>query len=560
MATEYQWTDNPTVNGVSDCNTDVLNDCLMHLKYTKTIRNVGSTENSLIPLTDGDLHLYNGSLLSSDGSYGDFVDFMAAKYEDDEQTWEIKTGTPQQNLDASYYWQKILYANGQYYVYGQNFSVSGNNIYVTTSSDGINWSTPTQIFLNYYLNSNVVYAEDKFVMLCRLTGNNNLYSSYSTDGITWTTPTYIAEYSQSFTIAYGNGRFVALSYTGEKFTTSTDGITWTTPADKTSKMPYIEGLIYINEIFIAFSGSGYYQSSRLPQFGNDWSEPTKIEVLNTYPYWTEFVVDNNINKILAIGRTYTLDQGLRTYLSMSSDGINWSTAEIIDTTKGFNWQSLTYNYNQNHFMMLDTAYKYTNTAQFNYKGIFTSEVDWQESLNRTGQCGKFVYDNENNTLRLPKLDRKINDAFNSTLLDYVVVGTSIKPNLEVNLDKVATDLTNKADIDLKNVSNKSGFRKLTGIYRDGTSGYKVYSEFNPTTGAYIGLWCEQWGYCDTNYGTNTISLLKPYFTDDYAVYLTNKISGNSYASSVYSQSNDSFQIWVESADYNVFWKTEGYLN
>lgn len=31
--TNYIWTDNPTVSGVSLCDTDVLNDCLMHLKY-----------------------------------------------------------------------------------------------------------------------------------------------------------------------------------------------------------------------------------------------------------------------------------------------------------------------------------------------------------------------------------------------------------------------------------------------------------------------------------------------------------------------------------------------
>ena len=29
----YTWTDNPTVSGVSICDTDVLNECLMHLKY-----------------------------------------------------------------------------------------------------------------------------------------------------------------------------------------------------------------------------------------------------------------------------------------------------------------------------------------------------------------------------------------------------------------------------------------------------------------------------------------------------------------------------------------------
>jgi hypothetical protein len=29
----YKWTDNPTESGKSNCNTDVLNECLMHLKY-----------------------------------------------------------------------------------------------------------------------------------------------------------------------------------------------------------------------------------------------------------------------------------------------------------------------------------------------------------------------------------------------------------------------------------------------------------------------------------------------------------------------------------------------
>ena len=31
----YVWTDNPTVSGVSPCDTDVLNECLMHLKYNQ---------------------------------------------------------------------------------------------------------------------------------------------------------------------------------------------------------------------------------------------------------------------------------------------------------------------------------------------------------------------------------------------------------------------------------------------------------------------------------------------------------------------------------------------
>lgn len=33
MTNTYEWTDNPTVSGISVYDPDVLNDCLMHLKY-----------------------------------------------------------------------------------------------------------------------------------------------------------------------------------------------------------------------------------------------------------------------------------------------------------------------------------------------------------------------------------------------------------------------------------------------------------------------------------------------------------------------------------------------
>lgn len=43
MTNTYDWTDNPTVSGVSVYDPDVLNDCLMHLKY-----NVSADLNSKI--------------------------------------------------------------------------------------------------------------------------------------------------------------------------------------------------------------------------------------------------------------------------------------------------------------------------------------------------------------------------------------------------------------------------------------------------------------------------------------------------------------------------------
>lgn len=81
MTDEYIWTDNPTVSGIATCDTDVLNDCLMHLKYNgSSSRNIGEIVPSTIPLTDAGLHLLDGALLAS-GSYADFVDYIGDLYD-----------------------------------------------------------------------------------------------------------------------------------------------------------------------------------------------------------------------------------------------------------------------------------------------------------------------------------------------------------------------------------------------------------------------------------------------------------------------------------------------
>jgi len=42
-----------------------------------------------------------------------------------------------------------------------------------------------------------------------------------------------------------------------------------------------------------------------------------------------------------------------------------------------------------------------------YPGVFTTESAWQQSVSTYGACGKFVYDDVNNTVRLPKVTCKI---------------------------------------------------------------------------------------------------------------------------------------------------------
>lgn len=50
---------------------------------TINARNIGELVPSVLPLTDAGLHLLDGSLISGNGIYGDFVDYIAGLYEED---------------------------------------------------------------------------------------------------------------------------------------------------------------------------------------------------------------------------------------------------------------------------------------------------------------------------------------------------------------------------------------------------------------------------------------------------------------------------------------------
>ena len=92
--TQYQWTDNPTESGIADCNTDVLNDCLMHLKYDNNgaSRNIGEIVASIIPLTDAGLHLLDGAWIELNGSYREFVEYILSLYSSYPNLFTDETG------------------------------------------------------------------------------------------------------------------------------------------------------------------------------------------------------------------------------------------------------------------------------------------------------------------------------------------------------------------------------------------------------------------------------------------------------------------------------------
>lgn len=66
------------------------------------------------------------------------------------------------------------------------------------------------------------------------------------------------------------------------------------------------------------------------------------------------------------------------------------------------------------------------------------------------------------------------------VLYYIVIATTTKTNIQVDIDQIATDLNGKADVDLSNCTKPH----IVETYVNGTSWYRVYSDG----------WCEQGGF------------------------------------------------------------------
>jgi hypothetical protein len=122
-----------------------------------------------------------------------------------------------------------------------------------TSPDGITWTSRSAAADKGWWG--ITYGNGLFVAVS-YTGTGNRVMT-SPDGITWTSRSAAADYGW-LGVTYGNGLFVAVSYTGtgNRVMTSPDGITWTirnSAADNNwISVTYGNGLF----VAVAFSGTG----------------------------------------------------------------------------------------------------------------------------------------------------------------------------------------------------------------------------------------------------------------------------------------------------------------
>ena len=132
---------------------------------------------------------------------------------------------------------------------------------------------------------------------------------------------------------------------------------------------------------------------------------------------------------------------------------------------------------------------------------------------------------------------------------YIVIATSTKTDIQVDIDEIATDLNGKADVDLSNCTKPH----IVETYVNGTSWYNIYSNG----------WCEQGGsdrfgtYSGSNY---TRYFLKPFINTDYTILTTDQESitdMDSRYTSIYEKYTDRFVTYYK---LGICWQANGYIS
>lgn len=135
---------------------------------------------------------------------------------------------------------------------------------------------------------------------------------------------------------------------------------------------------------------------------------------------------------------------------------------------------------------------------------------------------------------------------------YIVIATSTKTDIEVDIDEIATDLNGKADIDLSNVPTSKGI--LEESYINGTSWYRTYSDG----------WCEQGGTITNISGTSiSVNFVKNYQSTSYTALLqrVENVTTAHYEAHIISKTTSGMTIYPNAqTGLEIDWYTCGYIN
>ena len=183
----------------------------------------------------------------------------------DGKTWTIRTSA------ANYPWTKVVYGNGIFVATAGSGGVGSFAMYST--DNGVTWTLsgiPAQTINNI---NGLTFGDGKFVAM-------GARSYVSTDGINWTQGTTNLSDVQ-WSVVYGNGRFVAVE--GDAFSPnsaySVDGLTWTL-----ASVPFVaagwDGIAFGGGKFVAISAGS--QTVATSTNGINWTSQTLVSGTSWY--------------------------------------------------------------------------------------------------------------------------------------------------------------------------------------------------------------------------------------------------------------------------------------
>lgn len=335
-------------------------------------RELGEIVTSSLPITNPIYHLADGSQLSS-VDYPELFSYISSIYSPTEQWGESEYIS---NL-GSRNWQAIEYFNSQFIA----ISYTG---YISTSQDGKNW-TPAQQNANLGQNSWVTIVNSSNMLLA-ISGNR--YISTSTDGINWSQAVRIDTLSEGDVSAtYDGTNYVLIDGSRRAYQTSSDGLTW---SNSVQSLP--SG---INGGFITFDGENYVIVD----------EDGKVYKSTNLTSWTQTAfIDKICVNINYDGSNYRIFANDSIYVS--NNLTNWN---LEFSTSGYNYVDIAIS--GDNGTILDTGGNIITKIELP-NVPFTTEAEWQTTYSTYGECGKYVYNPQANTLRLPLYNSYLTNTTN----------------------------------------------------------------------------------------------------------------------------------------------------
>lgn len=385
-------------------------------------RNIGQIITSTLPLSDAGLHLLDGALISGSGIYADFVDYIAELYNADPT--------------ANYFAQsqgEIAWV--QPVATGSTTAITGGDMVITSSSsysnydawkamDGVYSGTTATTGWGTNNTSANQWWQLKLPYQIRITGLKG-YQRYDT------TP--------------ANANTIGRFYTSSDMTTpigdtytNASGINWN--AVEVSGIPE-EGIV-TDTIYFQKTGGGNYGGlgelviTATVVGSGKTAEQVWQQSVADYGVCGKFVYDstNNTVRLPKLGNQLYSTSLTTAPVSIFGDGyaLGLKANGSNDFGMGF----------------------YTGSTRV------TMGTGWTDKpLGTTSTIGNIPADNQpvglnpNPNLSHIKGIADLSEAAPVDVFYYIVVATSVKTDVQVDIDEIATDLNGKADVDGSNMVN-----------------------------------------------------------------------------------------------------------